>query len=141
KRFALAEPALERNDNRAFLREESLIPEKRPPVLDETFAPPQGHQIPDPASSGPRWIPHSSLPRPRQRPARSSSPGLTGLVQGRQPIDGKPLATSGCRGNPASAIYLSTSAALQPTSGLILIRSPSASNSGSVARSSLWKPL
>ena len=49
-------------------------------------------------------------------------------------MDGKPLATNGCRGNPASAMYFSTSLELQPTSGLILIRSPSASNSGRVAR-------
>ena len=45
-------------------------------------------------------MPHSVLPRPRQRPARSSSPGRTALVQGRQPIEGKPLATSGWRGRP-----------------------------------------
>ena len=32
--------------------------------------------------------PHSSLPLPAQRPARGSSPSLTGLVQGQHPIDG-----------------------------------------------------
>ena len=29
-----------------------------------TFAPPQRHQMPDPASSGPTWMPHSTFPRP-----------------------------------------------------------------------------
>src|SRR5580692_12014008 len=135
----LGKPALERHDNRAFRRDGRLVAEKRPFVFDEALAPPQGHHMPNPASSGPKWMPHSTLPRPRQRPARSSSPGLTGLVHGRQPMDGKPLATKGCRGNPASAMYFSTSLELQPTSGLILIRSPSASNSGRVARIVLWK--
>src|SRR3984957_15038699 len=141
QRLALLKPALERDDDRALLGDGSLVAEKRPFVFDETFAPPQRHQMPDPASSGPKWMPHSTLPRPRQRPARSSSPGLTGLVHGKQPMDGKPLATNGCRGNPASAIYFSTSLELQPTSGLILMRSPSASNSGRVARIVVWKPL
>ena len=35
-----------------------------------------------------RWIPHSVLPVPAQRPARGSSPGATGLVHGAQPIEG-----------------------------------------------------
>src|ERR1700685_3310132 len=87
KRLALAKPALERNNDRALLGHDSLVAEKRPCVFDETFAPPQGHQMPDPASSGPRWMPHSTLPRPRQRPARSSSPGLTGLGHGGQRME------------------------------------------------------
>jgi hypothetical protein len=33
------------------------------------------------------WMPHSVLSQPRQRPARGSSPGLTMLVQGAQPIE------------------------------------------------------
>ena len=33
------------------------------------------------------WIPHSSLSEPAQRPARSSSSGLVGRVQGMQPIE------------------------------------------------------
>ena len=35
-----------------------------------------------------KWMPHSVFSLPRQRPARGSSPGLTGLVQGAQPMDG-----------------------------------------------------
>ena len=35
-----------------------------------------------------KWMPHSSLVWPRQRPARGSSPGATGLVHGAQPSDG-----------------------------------------------------
>ncbi len=33
------------------------------------------------------WMPHSTLSQPRQRPARGSSPGMTLLVQGSQPIE------------------------------------------------------
>jgi hypothetical protein len=33
------------------------------------------------------WIPHSVFPTPSQRPARSSSPDLTSLVQGQHPIE------------------------------------------------------
>jgi hypothetical protein len=35
-----------------------------------------------------KWMPHSVFSLPRQRPARGSSPGFTGLVQGAQPMDG-----------------------------------------------------
>ena len=35
---------------------------------------------------------------PRQRPSRSSSPSATRVVQGMQPIERKPSATSGCSG-------------------------------------------
>ena len=35
-----------------------------------------------------RWIPHSVLDEPAQRPERGSAPGSTRLVQGSQPIDG-----------------------------------------------------
>ena|SRR6185437_14460797 len=49
------------------------------------------------------WMPHSVLGRPRQRPARASSSGEVRLVQGMQPIERKPLAASGCGGNPAVA--------------------------------------
>ena len=48
--------------------------------------------------------PHSSLPLSAQRPARGSSPSLTGLVHGQQPIDGYPLSVSGCDGRPRSAM-------------------------------------
>ena len=34
-----------------------------------------------------RWMPHSSLSEPAQRPARSSSSGRVGRVQGMQPIE------------------------------------------------------
>jgi len=34
------------------------------------------------------WMPHSTLSHPRQRPERGSSPGITLLVQGEQPMDG-----------------------------------------------------
>src|SRR6202453_4293939 len=77
ERLTLSKPALERHDDRALLGHGRLVAEKRPFVFDETFAPPQRHQMSDPAWSGPTWMPHSTLPRPRQRPARSSSPGLT----------------------------------------------------------------
>ena len=100
--FALGEPALQRNHDRLALRRGRIVREKRPLVLGKTLAPPKDHQMSAPASSTPTWMPHSTLPRPRQRPARSSSPGLTGLVHGRQPIEGKPLATKGWRGSPAS---------------------------------------
>jgi hypothetical protein len=40
--------------------------------------------------SGQRWMPHSVLPVPAQRPLRGCSPGSTRLVQGEQPIDGYP---------------------------------------------------
>ena len=36
------------------------------------------------------WMPHSVLARPRQRPARSSSPSAVRLVQGIHPTDRKP---------------------------------------------------
>ena len=39
--------------------------------------------------SSDRWMPHSVLPsKDAQRPARGSVPGVTGLVQGAQPMDG-----------------------------------------------------
>ncbi len=34
-----------------------------------------------------KWMPHSFLLSPRQRPARGSSPSATMVVQGAQPID------------------------------------------------------
>src|SRR6187399_2227873 len=40
------------------------------------------------------WMPHSVLARPRQRPARSSSPSAVRLVQGIHPTDRKPEAAS-----------------------------------------------
>jgi 3D (Asp-Asp-Asp) domain-containing protein len=49
------------------------------------------------------WMPHSVLSCPAQRPARRSSPSFTGLVQGQQPMDGKPCATSGWAGRSCSA--------------------------------------
>src|SRR5690606_845150 len=39
------------------------------------------------ASRPARWMPHSVLVFPSQRPLRASSPGCTGFVQGKQPID------------------------------------------------------
>ena len=42
-----------------------------------------------------RWIPHSSLSDPAQRPARSSSSGAIGRVQGMQPIERYPESWSG----------------------------------------------
>ena len=44
-------------------------------------------------------MPHSVLPRPRQRPARASSPAAVRLVQGMHPTDAKPEAASGCGGS------------------------------------------
>jgi hypothetical protein len=41
---------------------------------------------PSPSLTG-VWMPHSVLSKPRQRPARGSSPGLTTLVHGAQPIE------------------------------------------------------
>ncbi len=41
------------------------------------------------------WMPHSSLSEPAQRPARSSSSGLVGRVQGMHPIDRYPTSCSG----------------------------------------------
>ena len=80
-------------------------------------------------------MPHSVLARPRQRPARASSPGLTALVQGRQPIERKPFGDQRMRRQTVPHEYNSRmSAALQPASGLTLMRSPSASNSGMRAR-------
>src|SRR6056297_210278 len=35
-----------------------------------------------------KWMPHSLLSCPGQRPARGSSPGATGEVQGWQPMEG-----------------------------------------------------
>src|SRR6266853_2769349 len=49
------------------------------------------------------WMPHSVLGLPRQRPARASSSGDVRLVQGMQPTDRKPEATSGCGGSFAAA--------------------------------------
>jgi hypothetical protein len=46
------------------------------------------------------WMPHSVLPWPRQRPARTSSPVWVRLVQGMQPTDAKPFAAIGWRGRP-----------------------------------------
>ena len=34
-----------------------------------------------------KWMPHSVLSEPRQRPARASSPAFTGLVQDAQPME------------------------------------------------------
>src|SRR5438034_7988614 len=45
-----------------------------------------------------RWMPHSSLSEPAQRPARSSSSGLIGRVHGMQPIERKPTSWSGLYG-------------------------------------------
>src|SRR5512132_2443894 len=45
-----------------------------------------------------RWMPHSSLSEPAQRPARSSSPGAVGRVHGMQPIDRYPASWSGLNG-------------------------------------------
>ena len=106
QRLALGEPALERDHDRAVLRRRRIVGEKRP------TRPRRSPRAAITASdarlrrrAAPTWMPHSTFPRPRQRPARSSSPGLTGLVQGRQPIEGKPLATRGWRGRPASSMY------------------------------------
>ena len=41
------------------------------------------------------WMPHSSLSEPAQRPARSSSSGAVGRVQGMQPIERYPESCSG----------------------------------------------
>ena len=42
-----------------------------------------------------RWMPHSSLSEPAQRPARSSSSGFVGRVQGMHPIERYPASCSG----------------------------------------------
>ena len=55
---------------------------------------------PPPQMPSPAWMPHSVLARPRQRPARGSSPGFTRLVQGMQPMDRKPCCSSGWCGRP-----------------------------------------
>src|SRR5271170_8439288 len=95
-------------------------------------------EVPDhPAKRASRfeWMPHSVLARPRQRPARGSSPGLTRSVQVMHPIDIYPSATSGCRGRLRAAKTASISARDQPASGLTLIRpASSTSNSGSATR-------
>ena len=52
----------------------------------------EGRQLNQKTGSSPglvgRWIPHSTLSQPRQRPARGSSPGSTFDVHGLHPIDG-----------------------------------------------------
>ena len=88
ERGALGEPARGRHDDRAGSGNRFAVGEAGPDVVDEAALAPQRHQMSIPAVSAPRWIPHSVLARPRQRPARASSPGLTGLVHGRQPIEG-----------------------------------------------------
>ena len=45
-----------------------------------------------------RWMPHSSLSEPAQRPARSSSSGVVGRVHGMHPIERKPTSWSGLYG-------------------------------------------
>ena len=61
------------------------IPEPASPA-DCRLAPPHD---PGPAARqrSRLWRPHSVLPVPLQRPARSSSPTPTGRVQGQQPIE------------------------------------------------------
>ncbi len=49
-----------------------------------------------------KWMPHSTLPCPGQRPARASSPNRVGTVQGSQPTEVKPFACIGCNGRPFS---------------------------------------
>ncbi len=60
---------------------------------------PLGALNPRPPSNPYRWMPHSVLAVPAQRPARASSPGCTARVQGAQPMDRKPLSNSGWRGS------------------------------------------
>ena len=47
-----------------------------------------------------RWIPHSVLVNPAQRPERGSSPGLTRAVHGAQPIEGYPSYRRGLMSTP-----------------------------------------
>ena len=50
-------------------------------------------------SGASRWIPHSSLSEPAQWPARSSSSGAVGRVQGCSRSSGSPSRAAGCRGS------------------------------------------
>ena len=51
-----------------------------------------------PPSGVSKWMPHSSLSEPAQRPARSSSSGEIGRVHGMHPIERKPTSWSGLYG-------------------------------------------
>src|SRR5919198_824718 len=53
---------------------------------------------PAPHSLFSKWMPHSNLSEPAQRPARSSSSGRVGRVHGMQPIERKPTSWSGLYG-------------------------------------------
>src|SRR5947207_6237873 len=64
-----------------------------------------------------RWMPHSSLSEPAQRPARSSSSGLIGRVQGMQPIERKPTSWSGLYGISLTWMYTQTRFSSQSASG------------------------
>lgn len=67
-------------------------------------APPQPERRRTNRPSGPRWMPHSVLSGlSAQRPARASSPGRTGRVQGAQPTDRNPRPSSGWRGRSWAA--------------------------------------
>ena len=48
--------------------------------------------------------PHSVLPVPAQRPLRGSAPGLTGIVQVAQPIEGDQSPASGLSSTPCAAM-------------------------------------
>src|SRR5262249_52539893 len=72
------------------------------------------------------WMPHSVLPRPRQRPARASSLGALRLVQGIHPTDRKPDATNGCGGKSALLKIASISSRETLAKGLNFSRAPSA---------------
>ena len=58
----------------------TCVARSRPTILHAETARGRSGQI--------RWRPHSVLSLPPQRPERGSSPSPTGVVQGKQPIDG-----------------------------------------------------
>src|SRR4029453_13203257 len=55
-----------------------------------------------------KWMPHSSLSEPAQRPARSSSSGAIGRVHGMHPIERKPTSWSGLYGISFTVMYAQT---------------------------------
>ena len=66
------------------------------------------------------WMPHSSLSEPAQRPARSSSSGVVGRVQGMHPIERYPASCSGFEGISFTWMYDQTRFSSQSASGWIL---------------------
>src|SRR5262249_34200065 len=84
--------------------------------------PPRAGQIPLPSRCSMTCSPHSFLPVPAQRPARSSSPSPTGRVQGQQPILGYPWSCSGLYGTSCFRMKFHTSLLVQASSGLTFTR-------------------